>query len=183
MKKLWKKFWGMVWWTIKKFFWLLGFITWRPPWWILRKIGGGIRKNKGIITRLFLIALGIYGGIHLVQFAYREVTIALNTNPEGTVEQVQVPTKDSRNLVPSNKKPGTKSKEDIKPPSRVEKGEYTTPVRGYTPQARWVSSAKMYRDQNGFFITAPGVIVEGKNRFDEFAKAHPEQAQRILSRR
>ncbi len=61
-------------------------------------------------------------------------------------------------------------------------GSYTTPVRDFTPQAQWIGTVKMFRDQNGYFITAPGVRVNEGVPFEEFAQKHPDQARIILGR-
>lgn len=59
---------------------------------------------------------------------------------------------------------------------------YTTPVREHNSQAVWVRSANMFRDDKGFFITPPGVEVEGRIAFEEFAFKHPDQARIILGK-
>ena len=68
--------------------------------------------------------------------------------------------------------------------------EFETPVRSFSPQARWVESTKMFRDDHGFFVTPPNLLMWDGDRgnmkwiapFEEFSKFHPQQAERIAQR-
>jgi len=64
---------------------------------------------------------------------------------------------------------------------------FATPVRNFSRQAQWIESVKMFRDEDGFFITPPNLLMWDGDRgnmewacpFDEFAQSHPDQANRI----
>ncbi len=85
----------------------------------------------------------------------------------------------------------------VHPPvlDRVPKGRYQDqggeiPVRSFSRQARWNEQVKMMQDDKGFFITPPNLLMWDGDRgnaqwvapFDEFAQAHPQQAERIARR-
>lgn len=64
---------------------------------------------------------------------------------------------------------------------------FAIPVRDHSPRARWIEQVKMFRDEDGFFITPPNILMWDGDRgnmewacpFDEFAQFHPAQANRI----
>jgi len=155
MKNIWKQFWQILKWTlglIPRFF--------KKAW-----------KNKGITAVLIILGLFCWVGVISVSALVRFVS---NVGHAAT-ENVQKSPRRSSQSTNNNREQGQQE-----PRQNQSVGVYTTPVRNYNPQAQWISTVKMFRDQNGFFITPPGVKVNNGVPFEDFAQMHPDQARIIL---
>ena len=125
-------------------------------------------KKKKTLFWLSVLGLLCYVGVISVQKTWQFV-LSLGDATIKVVEKQATKT----SVAPSD---------SIAPAYIRESSVYTTPVRNYTFGAKWVYTTAMFRDSNGFFITPPGVSVNGRIPFEEFAQKHPDQAQIILNR-
>ena len=163
-----------------------------------KKKGSKYFKSKGWIFYIFLVVVFFIVCNQLARCAGNKIQKTFGSSKTRVVE-VQKTSRPPKTLTaPTSgsgvEKPKVKKEELPKgktsPGPKVQtpqvnkhpQGVYTTPVREYTPQAQWVASAKMFRDVGGYFITPPDVSIQGKVRFNEFAQAHPDQANRIIAR-
>jgi hypothetical protein len=154
-----------------------------------------LEKKKGIIFVILFIVFLSWVGIISLQAVVRFVS-NVGHSASGKVEEV---VKESKNLsqVVAEKPIKNEDKASNHPDPQPTKSilvsrgvEFETPVRSFSRQAQWVESTKMFRDERGFFITPPNLLMWDGDRgnmewiapFEEFARFHPQQAERIAQR-
>ena len=167
--------------------------------WALKKIQGFIMwvwKKKGWLTAILLLLVVFYGGFRVVKKTQEVVSGWFKSEPASVQSQKTPPspttTSSIRGVVSGPPQPATVSggrggnvARGIRPMPTYPQGQFQAPVREPSPHAVWIASARMFKDEQGYFITPPNVKVWGKDErrwsapFEKFAQAHPDQAGAI----